>query len=64
VPARSIDFTMKRRTTEVSLGEFDKELNRLICKLRSPGERPHSVIKRIFGAGRALVTVSRGFMSR
>jgi IS5 family transposase len=24
--------------------------------LRSPGERPHAVIKRVFGAGRVLVT--------
>jgi len=27
--------------------------------LRSPGERPHAVIKRIFGAGRVLVTTVR-----
>jgi IS5 family transposase len=56
VPAKGIDFTMKRRTTESSLGELDKERNRLICKLRSPGERPHAVIKRVFGAGRVFVT--------
>ena len=56
VPAKGIDFTMKRRTTEASLGELDKERNRLMCKLRSPGERPHAVIKRVFGAGRVLVT--------
>jgi IS5 family transposase len=56
VPAKGIDFTMKRRTTEASLGDLDKERNRLICKLRSPGERPHAVIKRVFGAGRVLVT--------
>ena len=28
VPAKSIDFTMKRRTTEYPLGETDKERNR------------------------------------
>jgi IS5 family transposase len=33
-----------------------KEYNKLISKLRAPGERPHSVIKRIFNAGRVLVT--------
>jgi len=56
VPAKGIDFTMKRRTTEYPLGEPDKERNRLKSKLRSPGERPHAVIKRVFGAGRVLVT--------
>jgi IS5 family transposase len=55
-PAKGEDFTMKRRTTEKPLDEIDKERNRLISKLRSPGERPFSVIKRIFGAGRVLVT--------
>jgi len=56
VKAKGIDFTMKRRTTDLPLGELDVERNRLISKLRSPGERPHAVIKRIFGAGRVLVT--------
>ncbi len=56
VPARGIDYTMKRRTTEEPLNELDKERNRLISTLRSPGERPHAVIKRVFGAGRVLVT--------
>jgi len=56
VKAKGIDFTMKRRTTEYQLGDLDKERNRLISILRSPGERPHAVIKRVFGAGRVLVT--------
>lgn len=56
VEAKGIDFTMKRRTTDKPLGEFDKERNRLISILRSPGERPHAVIKRVFGAGCVLVT--------
>jgi IS5 family transposase len=59
VKAKGIDFTMRRRTTDRSLGELDKERNRLISILRSPGERPHAVIKRIFGAGRVLVTTIR-----
>ena len=54
--AKGIDFTMKRRTTEKNLDDLDKERNRLISILRSPGERPHAVIKRVFGAGRVLVT--------
>lgn len=56
VKANGIDFTMKRRTTEYQLSELDKERNRLISILRSPGERPHAVIKRVFGAGSVLVT--------
>jgi transposase, IS5 family len=56
VTAKGDDFTMVRRTTDEPLGELDKERNRLISKLRSPGERPHAVIKRVFGAGRVLVT--------
>jgi IS5 family transposase len=56
VKAKGIDFTMRRRTTEHQLGELDKERNRLIRILRAPGERPHAVIKRVFGAGRVLVT--------
>ncbi len=56
VNARGIDYTMKRRTTDLPLSELDKERNRLISILRSPGERPHAVIKRIFNAGRVLVT--------
>jgi IS5 family transposase len=54
--AKGIDFTMKRRTTEKPLGHLDLERNRLISTLRSPGERPHAVIKRVFGAGRVLAT--------
>ena len=49
-------FHVKRRTTEKPLEELDRERNRLISVLRSPGERPHAVIKRVFGAGRVLVT--------
>jgi len=56
VPARGEDFTMKRRTTDRPLEEMEIERNRLISKLRSPGERPFSVIKRVFGAGSVLVT--------
>lgn len=59
VKAKGIDFTMKRRTTDKPLSELDKERNRLISILRSPGERPHAVIKRIFNAGRVFVTTVR-----
>jgi len=56
VQPKGIDFTMKRRTTEKPLEELERERNRLISVLRSPGERPHAVIKRVFRAGRVLVT--------
>ncbi len=49
--AKGIDFTMKRRTSEKPLEELDKERNRLISILRSPGERPHAVIKEYLGWG-------------
>jgi IS5 family transposase len=55
-PAKGDDFTMKRRTTEYPLDELDKQRNKLISRLRSPGERPFSVIKRVFRAGRVMVT--------
>ncbi len=57
--AKGIDYTMKRRTSDLPLSELDKERNRLISILRSPGERPHAVIKRVFNAGRVLVTTVR-----
>jgi IS5 family transposase len=59
VTTKGIDYTMKRRTTEKALEELDKERNRLISILRSPGERPHAVMNRILGAGRVLVTTVR-----
>jgi len=59
VKPMGIDFTMKRRTTDKPLSELDQERNRLISILRSPGERPHAVIKRVFNAGRVLVTTVR-----
>jgi IS5 family transposase len=54
VKAKGIDFTMKRRTTEKPLGELDKESNRLISVLRSPGEKPNGVIERVFWGGKSI----------
>lgn len=59
VDARGIDFTMKRRTTDKPLSDLDLERNRMIRILRSPGEWPHAVIKRVFCAGSVLVTTVR-----
>jgi transposase, IS5 family len=47
---------MKRATSGHPLNDIDKLRNSLISKLRSPGERPYSVIKRVFRAGHVLVT--------
>lgn len=46
---KGIEFTMKRRTTDLPLSELDKKRNQLISVLRSTDERPHAVIKRVFG---------------
>lgn len=54
--ANGVDFTMKRRTTNKPLSDLDKVRNRIISKLRAPGERPHAVLKRVFNSGRVLVT--------
>jgi len=55
-PAKGEDFTMRRATAERPLDKTNKLRNSLIAKLRSPGERPFSVIKRVFRAGQVLVT--------
>jgi IS5 family transposase len=64
VQAKGNDFTMKRRTTEKPLGELDKERNRLISILRSPGERPHAVIKRVFELEACLLLLFEGFTQK
>jgi len=56
VKPKGDDFTMKRATVGHPLNDIDKLRNSLISKLRSPGERPYSVIKRLFRAGHVLVT--------
>ena len=56
VQPKGDDFTMKRATAGHPLNDIDKLRNSLISKLRSPGERPYSVIKRVFRAGHVLVT--------
>ncbi|MDD1752759.1 MAG: IS5 family transposase [Methanotrichaceae archaeon] len=56
VSAKGIDFTMMRATAEHPLGEIDKLRNSLIAKLRSPGERPFAIIKRVFKSAHVMVT--------
>jgi len=43
------DYTMKRATRGHPLSKRDKMYNRILSKLRSPGERPFAVIKSVFG---------------
>jgi transposase, IS5 family len=56
VGAKGIDFKMRRRTMEKPLEEIDKQRNRLVSRLRSPGERPFLVMKKVFRAATVLVT--------
>jgi IS5 family transposase len=59
VPSRGDDFAVVRRTADALLGELDQERNRLISKLRSSGELPLAVIKRVFRIGKVLVTTMK-----
>lgn len=54
------DKTMKRATKKRKLNGGEKKRNRLISKIRAPGERPFSVIKRVFhGTETYVKTISR-----
>ena len=50
-----VDKTMKRGTIAGKINGGKKKRNKAIGKIRSPGERPFSVIKRVFGGGRTTV---------
>ena len=49
------DKTMKRNTRGSKLNGGQQKRNKMISRVRSPGERPFSVIKRVFNGGRTLV---------
>jgi len=60
VPPRVKDMTMKRGTRKGKLNGGEQKRNKLIAKIRCPGERPFSVIKRIFNGERTFVkTIER-----
>jgi hypothetical protein len=59
VHAKGDDFAKAPRTTTEPLERLLKSVTSLISRLRSSGERPHAVIKRVFGAGRVLVSAVR-----
>lgn len=55
-----IDKTMKRGTRARKLNGGEQKRNKAISRIRSPGERPFSVIIRVFNGGRTFVkTISR-----
>jgi IS5 family transposase len=56
VPDGVIDMTSQRATRGHPLSEQQKERNRKISKIRSPGERPFAVIKEVFHSGTTFVT--------
>jgi IS5 family transposase len=50
-----VDKTMKRNTLGRKLNGGELKRNKAIAKIRSPGERPFAVIKRIFNGARTKV---------
>lgn len=56
VRPRGYDATMKRASRGHPLGIRDRLRNTRIARRRAPGERPFSVLKRLFRAGHVLVT--------
>jgi IS5 family transposase len=56
VKAKGNDFTMKRAAAGHPLNDLDQLRNRLISKLRFPGERQFAVIKRVFRSAHVMVT--------
>ncbi len=50
-----VDKTMKRGTRAGKINGREQKRNKAISRIRAPGERPFSVIKRVFNGGRTLV---------
>lgn len=55
VPDGVVDKTMKRATRGRKLNGGEQKRNKAISRIRAPGERPFSVIKRTFDGARTLV---------
>src|SRR3989338_2401595 len=49
------DMTMKRGTRAGKLNCGEQKRNKMISRIRAPGERPFGVIKRVFNGGRTFV---------
>lgn len=50
-----VDKTMKRGTRAGKLNGGEQKYNKSISRIRAPGERPFSVVKRVFNGARTLV---------
>jgi len=50
-----IDMTMKRATKAKKLNGGELKRNKAISRIRAPGERPFSVVKRVFHGGETFV---------
>ena len=50
-----IDKTMKRATKSRKLNGGELKYNKAVSRIRAPGERPFSIIKRVFSGTRTLV---------
>lgn len=55
VPKGVIDKTMKKGTKARKINGGEQKMNRAISRVRAPGERPFSVLKRVFHGGRTFV---------
>lgn len=56
----TMDKTMKKATRNHPISTKDKRRNKAISRVRSLGERPYAVMKRVFHAGYVMVsTVER-----
>ena len=54
------DMTMKRGTRAGKINGGEQKRNKMISKIRAPGERPFGVIKRVFNGDRTFVkTIER-----
>ena len=49
------DMTMKRGVRGRKINGGEQKRNKMISRIRAPGERPFGVIKRVFNGGRTLV---------
>ena len=52
---RKFFMAMKRNTRGRKINGGEQKRNRMISRIRSPGERPFGVIKRVFNGGRTFV---------
>lgn len=55
LPPKVKDQTMKRGTRKRKLNAGELKRNKLISKIRAPGERPFAVVKRLFNGARTFV---------